>query len=1365
MHWRISLFGGLQVEGNKRTITRFQTRQTGLLLAYLAYHLEKTHRRESLIEMLWPECDPAAGRARLSTALSSLRRQLEPPGLPAGPVILADRSHVRLHPDSFTTDVAEFESTLRDAARARNRAERTHKLADAVDRYQHSLLSGYHEQWVLEEREALAERYFRALTQLLAQLEQGNELARAIDYGRRGVTLDPLREEVHFELIRLLAAAGQPAAALRQFGALTEILRRELATAPTPPTRALARQIQDQLSAAPSSLPTLLDPPPGRRVVPATGDLPADIMTLLLVEIDTVQFEAETEQSQATERKDQWSRLRRRVRRHSGCLLEGGGHPFCAGFSRASKAMACAAEIYHECPLARVAIHTGEVRQEEPPYAELLHLATRVLVAAHPGQILLTEATAALLRHDQEAALRLTDLGAYQLRDPATPDRLYQANALAGESQAFPLPKAPRALAGRIPAPLDRFVGREEEIAEIQGLLREFRLVTLTGVAGVGKTRLAVETCHRLTDAYPGAAWFVPLAGLSDPQLIADRILQVLRLPDSPHSTPLDQLIVFLSRQPTLLALDNFEHLLDTGVPLVEALLHLVPSLTCLVTSRQRLDLPGERELSVRPLPVPSEPQISRDDPDSRLPDSLSALLHCASVRLFLDRAQEARPDFQVTAANAEAISALCTELEGLPLALELAAARIWASTPSQMLARLSRRFELLTSHRRSVEPRHRSLRAALDWSYQLLSPELQRFFVRLSVFRGGWTLDAAAAVCEEPQALDHLEELLACSLIEREETVTSRSRNGTVESQPDDPRPGAALRPDLPRFRMLEALREFAALQLAPEETAELRQRYETFYMVLVRRAEPELYGPAPMAWLERLEQETDNLRAVLDGSTQSADPARSLELAAALGRFWYVRGNATEGRARLAHLLSRQVGTGRTAARAGALHAAARLAVGQSDYEAARSLYQEELAIRRELRDRGGEAGALAGLGNIARAQGSYHTAQTLLDASLTLAVEDGDLRIIAPTHLYLGILTQGLLDYATARSHYQKGLELYRQQGDVYGIGSAIHQLGFIALTQCDYDDARAYLEEGLRIARELGDQDGIGASFYQLGHVALQQADPNTARGLFESSLEIHRERGDRFAVACDLHSLGELAQQENDFEAARRFYDQALEMRRAMDCRQSIAWTLRALGSLARCEGDDRNARALFEESRALLREVGDRPGVAAAIYELGYLALGQGEFETAHRFFQESLPLQRELGAKLGIGASVHGIGEVARHRGDLPAAERCYREALAVWRGTGFNRGIAGCLDGLARLAFIERHWDCAIRWFAAAEALRCSACAPRSPQQQQEYIDHLTALRSEVGEPAFAATWEASQVMSWEEAAAGALAPLSGL
>jgi DNA-binding SARP family transcriptional activator len=516
MRWHITLLGTLRAEGDGRVVSRFYTQKMGALLAYLAYHRHRSHPRDALIDLLWPEADPRAGRNSLSVALSSLRHQLEPPGVPAGTVILADRTSVRLNPEAVTTDVAEFHDALQVAEDAGGRVERMASLARAVELYRGELLPGSYEDWLLQEREFLAEGYFRALGQLLAHLEETGELRRAVAYAQQGVRVDPLREEAHRELIRLLGAAGHTEAALRQYQELERLLKEELGAVPSAGTRALVRDLKQQAGGGkegghPRGVP-LPQPSVGAPLVdalPSAATLPTGTVTFLLTDIEgsTSRWERAGDVFQ-TALASHHGLLRGEFRRHGGYEVKEMGDAFLVAFERATDALASAvagqrALASHRWPDAvgplqvRMALHTADVEPQEGDYHGLaLHHAQRMLAADHGGQILCSEATAALLRRSLEPGDRLTDLGVYRLRDVTAPERLFQVEYPEMARREFPPLKAEAGHAHHLPLSLTRFFGREKEVALLGKLLlsQEWRLVTLMGPGGSGKTRLALES-------------------------------------------------------------------------------------------------------------------------------------------------------------------------------------------------------------------------------------------------------------------------------------------------------------------------------------------------------------------------------------------------------------------------------------------------------------------------------------------------------------------------------------------------------------------------------------------------------------------------------------------------------------------------------------------------------------------------------------------------------------------------------------------------------------------------------------------------------------------------------------------------------
>lgn len=1179
--WKIKLFGGLRAEpgepGAPRVITRFRTHNTGALLAYLAYHRGRSHPREVLIDLLWPEAVPRSGRNSLSMALSSLRNQFEPPGTPTGSVLVADRLSVELNPAAFTTDVAVFEQTLRLAAQVGDEVTRRQHLTEAVDLYGGALLPGYYQAWIVPEQERLAERFVEALHQLARSLQRAGELAPALEYARRAVAVDPLREEAHGDLLRLLLAAGQTRQARQQYRELERVLAEELGAEPSAASRQLFRQIEADLAAGqgpvdvppPSPLPrsSVAAPAP---VVP----LPSGTVTFLLTDIEgsTALWERLGEPFRAVLHRHH-ELLRGAFRRYGGQEVNEAGDAFVVAFAAAADALSCAVACQRALAAegwpaevgtlrVRMALHAGDIPLEagEGYHGPVLNRASRILSAGHGGQILLSEALGALVRRDLEGGVRLTDLGVYRLRGVDLPERLFQLEWPEMAVREFPPLAAERARSGSLPLQFTRFFGREPEIEQIEALLRsgEVRLLTLTGPGGTGKTRLAIEAAGRLVDWLAGAIWFVPLADLSDPALIAGTIVDALQLPRSGEVAPFEQAVAALSGQPSLLILDNFEQLVEGGAELVQALLGRAPMLRCLVTSRQVLNLPGEREYAVSPLPTPHG--------DS----SLVRLGAYECVQLFVDRAQAVKPDFQVTNGNAAAVAELCDRLEGIPLAIELAAARAQVLTPMQMLAQLSQRFEFLVGRRRGVAERQRTLRATLDWSYRLLSPELQRFFAHLSVFRGGWTAEAAEAVCDEPLALDYLAQLRECSLVLSEEVALG----GLPEM----------------RFSMLETLREYGQERLLDSGGAELvRGQHRDWFLELAEQAQGKLYGPEETAWLNRLETEHDNLRAALGWCGEEAEGAEAgFRLVGSLLDFWWLHGHYSEGRERLSLALSRAVEP--TQARADTLRAAAYLAFLQGDLTVVRAYCEEALSICQKLANKIGVVNMSLGLAELAASQSDYATAGVLLEEALAVSRETGSNHCVAEVLSSLGYLAHCQGDLAVARSFCEEGLALKRDIGNKQDIAYALRDLGILYRDQGDPAAACSLIEEALAMLRELGDKQGCALLLVSLGGLVRKQGDFQRAHALYEECLALDQERNVKGGEV--LGALGYLAADEGDYVGARRLWTMSLTEDKELGFQRGIARDLEGFADLYRKQGQAERAARLLGAAETLRRTAG-----------------------------------------------------------------------------------------------------------------------------------------------------------------------------
>jgi predicted ATPase len=647
-----------------------------------------------------------------------------------------------------------------------------------------------------------------------------------------------------------------------------------------------------------------------------------------------------------------------------------------------------------------------------------------------------------------------------------------------------------------LPHQLTSFVGREQEIAQLEELVTANRLVTLTGAGGAGKTRLAMEVASRLVGAFADGVWLVELAALSDPRLVPQAVAKALEVKEQPTRLLIETLTEHLASKKLLLVLDNVEHLLAACAHLVDEIVRRSADITVLVTSRERLGMTGELTYRVPSLTVPETSETVTPE----------TALRYEGVRLFVERAKLVRPHFGLTAENASSVASICARLDGIPLAIELAAPRLRSMSVDELNRRLDQRFALLTDGSRAALPRHRTLRSMLDWSYDLLREPEKLILQRLSVFAGGWTLAAAEEVCAG-EGIEHRDVIDLLTSLADKSLVALEQENAQT------------------RWRLLETVRQYARDRLEDTgECAAVRVRHRDYYLALAEEADPKLRGAEQAEWLWRLEKEHENLRVGLEWSLADAETGGGLRLCGALQRFWWTRGHLTEGRRWCTRVLCKAGAEERTRERAYVLNAAGVLSYHQGDYPAAWALYEESLAIRRELGDRSGIAGSLGNLGNVAVNQGDHSAARALQEQSLAIYRELGDRFGTANTLNNLGVVALNQGDYPAARALHEESLAISRELGNRHSIALSLSNVGHVALDQGDYPAARALLEESLAIRRELGDRHGIATSLSNLGYAALNQGDYPAARALLEESLAIRRELGDQFGILYSLEGL-------------------------------------------------------------------------------------------------------------------------------------------------------------------------------------------------------------------------------------------------
>lgn len=766
------------------------------------------------------------------------------------------------------------------------------------------------------------------------------------------------------------------------------------------------------------------------------------------------------------------------IERHGGYLFQVIGDGCCAAFAAAPDGLAAALEAQRalrterwdgvDCLSVRMALHTGaaEVREGEFKSGEYvsgitLSRVSRILSAGHGGQVLLSLTTVELVRDKLPLEVSLRDLGQHLLRDLAQPQRIFQL-AGPGLRSEFPALKALRAPPHNLPVALNSFIGREIELATIRDQLRLTRLLTLSGPGGSGKTRLSIQAASSVFGEFADGAWFVELAPVADPNFLPSAVAYTFGLREEGLRKPEEVLIDFLKDKQVLLVIDNCEHIVEAAARLAQRLLARCPEITILATTREALGIPGELVFPVRPLTMPKA--------GVNPPGEAEGLSQYESVRLFIDRAVAAQPSFAVDQQNASAIAEICIRLDGIPLAIELAAARAKMLSAQQIQARLDDRFRLLTGGSRTAMPRQQTLRAAIDWSFDLLSAPERTLLRRLSVFAGGCTLAAAEAVAsgEEIDVVDVLEQL---------SHLVNKSLVGTREGD------------ETARYQLLESVRQYAAEKLVEAgEHDGVRDRHLDHFLGLVEGAEPLLYGAGQLAALKAIETESDNVRAAMDWAASAHRTLPGLRLASRLGRYWSIRSEYSEGVFWLRRMM-----------------AAPNVAAYPVD-----------------------QAWALFFLGYISFFKGDRSTMQQALNQSFEMARACGDRRCEAYALDFLGAFALGDRDFALADQRYQDSQLIMRETGDTWGVALTLWHLGASRKDQCDDECALQLWEQALSIYRTAGDSFRTGVLLRVIGLERIRSGDADEGLDMLRQALQSAVSLRAKFEIANTLWTFGEAA---------------------------------------------------------------------------------------------------------------------------------------------------------------------------------------------------------------------------------------------
>lgn len=1031
------LLGALEVEANGVDLTPAR-RQHRVLLALLLLHEGEIVATDDLVQALWGDRPPETAHKAIQGHISALRKQLRAELIETRPP-----GYLLRLAEGDRLDIRRVEE-IAGAAPSDGRLARSAKLREALALFRGEPLAEFrYEAFASEEASRLDALRLTVLEERIdLKLEQGRH-EDVVPELERLIAENPFREGLRARLMLALYRAGRQADALQAYQEARRVLVDELGIEPSPAIQRLERQIlnQDPGLAAPDTF--------GPAPRPSGVAKPVGIVTFLSTEIEVSALEP----------------MRTVVGQHGGLDVDTEGDSFVAAFPRARDAVAAAVGIQRATKnIVRLPI--GINSADEGHWGQGVRSAASISSAAHGGQILFSQTTRDLLREASFNPTDVHDLGEHRLKDLLPAQRLFQL-AVPELEDEFPPLRSLELRPTNLPLQPTPLVGREREIRDVAELLRrsDARVVTLTGTGGTGKTRLGLHVAAELLDDFDDGVFIVTLAPLTDPDLVLASIARTLGVLDTGEGTPAAALGRHLRDRRLLLILDNFEHLLEAA-PSVADIAATASASRILVTSRAPLHLAGELVYPVSPLETP----VGSDE--------VERLLECDSVTLFASRARSVRSDFAVTVANAQPIAEICNALEGLPLAIELAATRVGVVPPADMLQRLDDRLKLLKGGARDAPERQRTLRATIDWSYDLLEPQEQLLFSRLAVFAGGFTLQAAESICGDD--LDVVDVLAS---------LTDNGLAGVEGAEAE------------PRFTMLETIRQYAVERLQEsEELNSVWRGHAKHFLALAEEAEPSLRGN-PGKWLDRLEREHDNLRAALDRLEMLGERELALRLAAALWRFWYLGGHLAEGRRRLEHAL--RTGGQPAAARAKALNGAAVMAVNTGDTESARLYAEEGMALHRALGDTWGAAYSGFMLGCSFHLGGDPARAQPLYEESIRVFREDGDEHSAVLASRNLAGAFERLGEPERARALYEDNLRRARTTGNQRMEASTLGALAATALEEGRLEDADTMLRASLRIHDGLGDLLDTAVDLCSFAAVLAREGRAVTATRLLSS----------------------------------------------------------------------------------------------------------------------------------------------------------------------------------------------------------------------------------------------------------------------
>ena len=904
--------------------------------------------------------------------------------------------------------------------------------------------------------------------------------------------------------------------------------------------------------------------------------------------------------------------LKSAIESNNGFVFEIIGDAFCCAFSKAEDAVKSAVsaqlnlytENWNDAAIrVRIGIHSGEAEWNGHRYMGYITLArsARVMSSAYGEQIIISNNTYDLVKDkfDSVSDLNISfrDLGERRLKDVIQPIRLYQIMS-PGLRAEFPPLKTLDARPNNLPVQLTSFIGREAEIKKVKDLIKQTHLLTLTGPGGGGKTRLALQIAADIIDDFSNGIWFIELAAVSDPGLPSLTLMKVLKLKEEQDKTPEEILCDYLKDRETLLILDNCEQIIDASAALAETLLSRCPKLKILATSREAFRCRGEKTFSVLSLDIP--------DPNEKM--STEKLEQYEAVRLFIERALTADSDFKVNNENAPAVAQICYQLDGIPLAIELAAARIKILSVEKINEKLSDRFSFLTEGKRTALPRQQTLKAMVDWSYELLSGKEKLLLKRLSVFSDGWTLEAAEDICSDSilrksEILDLLSQLTDKSLI----IALNR----------------------IHRYKMLETIRQYAEEKLTSSENADEKNELDNimlkhmdFYTVFAEKARENIEGESQKEWMEKIEYDTFNFKVAIMNSIVRNKAENGLRIAISLARYWEIRGYNSEAKNYFEELMNAEKDV-KPEIKANAYQWMGSFEWITGNYERSKSFYGSSLSLNKEAGNKKGVGILLNNLGLIANATGEYEKAKSMSEESCRYFKEINDERLIADSLLNLGAPLINLREIEYAENVFNECLIMYRKLRDSRGIALALTNLGSLAGMKSDFSKAMEYLNESLSIQRDLKDNRAMAVTLENIGSIEGNTGKYSEAVFHITESIKIYSELGNKKGLAGAINALGFVKYSTGQTDESTNLHLESLKMSKELKNLRGIKYSSIGLAE-SECQTDPvKAAKLLGSASRLIIDQDDLLERDILKVYNKTMITLKEKLGEDFEKYFEE----------------------------------------------------------------------------------------------------------------------------------------------